>query len=353
MKHKVHKIKLKNYITEEDRYKIELKLRQKKTIPQIADELCIKYHTLRKEIIRGTVTQRDTNLVDKPVYLADYAQRVIDENLSRRGRGLKIGYDVEFIDYAEAMIKNKYSPEALLLKAKNDGMKFQSPVCAKTIYNYLDDGRFENITNKDLPQKKDDFRKKKAKKRKVSLNNLTGTSIDKRPKLAGSRTEYGHWEIDTVYGAKGSGKSCLLVLTERMTREEIIIKMGNRKSLSVVRAFDKLEKQLGVKAFRSKFKTIAADNGVEFLDYARLEKSKYGKGKRTKIYYCHPYASYERGSCENANRLIRRFFPKGTNFDMVTNRQVKMVEAWVNTYPRKLFGGISSNGLREQLKISA
>jgi IS30 family transposase len=343
----------KKYITEEERYKIEKKLMQKRTIPQIADELDIKYNTLYKEIQRGKVIQRNHLWEDKLVYKADYAQMVYELNVANRGRNLKIGADDKLVEYIETMIKKKYSPYALLEQAVKDGKEFAGKICFKTIYNLLDMGLFANISNKDLTSKKTDARKKKERKRKVALNNISGRSIEKRPKHVEERLEYGHWEMDTVYSAKETGKACLLVLTERKDRDEIIIKLNSRKSLSVIRALDELEKRMGTRAFKRKFKTITCDNGTEFLASDKIEASKYGKGKRTMLYYCHPFSSFERGSNENANRLIRRFFPKGTNFDMVTKKQVQMVEDWINNYPRKIFGGLSANEMKLANKIAA
>ena len=100
------------------------------------------------------------------------------------------------------------------------------------------------------------------------------------------------------------------------------------------------------------FKTITVDNGSEFLDFEGIEKSYYSKAKRTKIYYCHPYSSYERGSNENANKLIRRWFRKGSNFDRCNNDYVQYVQNWINTLPRKLFNGMCSNELfQNELKL--
>ena len=110
-----------------------------------------------------------------------------------------------------------------------------------------------------------------------------------------------------------------------------------------------LERKLGKKKFKEKFKTITCDNGVEFLDSDGIEKSRYGSGTRTTVYYCHPYSSWERGTNENINRMIRRFFPKGTNFDIVTTKQVQMVQDWINNYPRKILGGISSRQFIENM----
>lgn len=330
------------YITESDRYQIEILLKQKYGISEISGILGIEYHTLWHEIKKGTVMQLDTNLMEHYVYKADYAQMLTEKNMSNRGRNLKIGSDYGLVSYIEDMVKNKkYSPEALLLHADNSGMQFKTRLCFKTIYNYFDMGLFLNASCDDLPQKKKTNRKKQRKP-KVALNNRSGRSIDERGKEVIERNMYGHWEMDTVVGGQGKGSSCLLVLSERKAREEIIIKLDNKKTVSVCSALDSLERKLGSRKFREKFKTITCDNGVEFLDSEGIESSCLTKTKRTVLYYCHPYSSWERGTNENINRLIRRFFPKGINFDEVSEKQVRMVEDWINNYPRKILGGISS-----------
>ena len=78
------------------------------------------------------------------------------------------------------------------------------------------------------------------------------------------------------------------------------------------------------------------DNGSEFMDCAGMEKSVYGKDRtRTKVYYCHPYSAYERGSNEVANVLIRRFVPKGTDIGKLTDKEVLFIQHWMNNYPRR------------------
>ena len=89
--------------------------------------------------------------------------------------------------------------------------------------------------------------------------------------------------------------------------------------------------------FRKIFRTITFDNGGEFSDVERLERSAVRKKiKRTKVYFCHPYSSYERGSNECQNKMIRRKFPKGTDFGGVSDAEVARAEEWVNNYPREL-----------------
>lgn len=340
------------YITESDRYQIEILLQEKYSKRKISDILGIEYHTLWHEIKKGTVKQLDTHLIEHYVYKADYAQMMTVRNMSNRGRNLKIGNDHKLAGYIEEMVKNKYSPEALLFHARNAGIDFSIKICAKTIYNYFDMGLFLNVTYHDLPQKKAAAKKKKRES-SVALNNRKGQSIDKRDPEIMERCSYGHWEMDTVVGGQNKGKSCLLVLSERMAREEIIIKIKDKKASSVIHALDGLEKKLGSRKFREKFKTITCDNGVEFLDSENIEKSRFTKRQRTTVYYCHPYSSWERGTNENINRMIRRFFPKGIDFDTVNAKQVQVVENWINNYPRKILGGISSRMYIENLQLAA
>ena len=342
---------MKHYITEAERYQIEILLKKKCGIGEIAECLGHEYHTIYQEVKKGTVKQLDTHLAEHYVYKADYAHRVTRNNMSNRGRNLKIGSDHKLVAYIEDMVKNKkYSPAALLAHAKNEGLQFDTGICEKTIYNYIDMGLFLNISYDDLPYKKQKLKKNKEGS-KVALNNRSGKSIDKRDPDILQRETYGHWEMDTVVGGQSKGKSCLLVLSERMAREEIIIKLRDRKASSVVHALNMLEKRFGSRKFKEKFKTITVDNGVEFLDCSGIEKSRYSMGNRTTLFYCHPYSSWERGTNENINRMIRRFFPKGIDFDTVSKKDVQRVEDWINNYPRKIFDGLSSNQYKESLKL--
>ena len=123
------------------------------------------------------------------------------------------------------------------------------------------------------------------------------------------------------------------------------MKMPNQTMDSVHHCLNIIEHKFG-KNFKKIFKSITVDNGSEFSDCKSLEKSKFGKNnKRTKVYYCHPYSSYERGSNERINREIRRKIPKGSDLSIYTDDDIIEVENWVNEYPRQVLNFHTSNEL--------
>jgi IS30 family transposase len=151
--------------------------------------------------------------------------------------------------------------------------------------------------------------------------------------------------MDTVIG-KARTKPNLLVLSERKTRYELIIKLPDKSSKSVVAALNQIERKYR-KRFPEIFKTITCDNGCEFANWRGMEQSALRKAVRTKLYYCHPYSAYERGTNENTNRIIRRFCPKGTDFRRVPPGYIRAVETWINNYPREVLGFKSAAELFE------
>jgi IS30 family transposase len=291
------------HLSEKERYKIEALRKARHTTREIAAQLGRDRRTIEREIKRGSVTQRDSQWRDRTVYLADVGQRVAEENTANKGKGLKIGHDHTLARHLEKRIgEDGYSPDAAIGEIKAKGLKFQVTLCTKTVYNMIDRGDFLNITDKDIPVKRDGKKPKYRKTRKVALNNLKGRSIEERPAAIENREESGHWEMDLVVG---SGKACLLVMTERKHREELIFKLPDKRQDSVAAVLDRLERKHKGR-FRERFKSFTMDNGSEFLDSAGLEASCLKPSdKRTICYYAHPYSAYEQGSNENQNKLIR------------------------------------------------
>lgn len=311
---------------------------------EIAKLLGVHNSTIYRELKRGQYSRLDGETWKTyTAYSPDIAQQKYKDGLKVRGPGLKIGNDHALANYIEYKIaKEHYSPAAVLGDIKRRGLIFSVELSKVTLYRYIDQGVFLTVSNKDLPVKKN--RTGKYKKVHRAARAPRGESIEKRPELINSRSTFGHWEMDLVCGKQGT-TAALLVFTERLTRFEIIWKLKDKTTASVCKAIDRLEKKCGTK-FPEVFKTITVDNGVEFSDCAGMEKSIRG-GKRTKFFYCHPYSSWERGSNENQNKMIRRHFPKGCDFTKTTQKELNKVQAWINDYPRELFNWYSSGELFE------
>lgn len=322
-------------LSKNDRLRIETLTNAGHKPKEIAEKLHVHFSTIYRELKRGKYTHLNSDLTTEERYSPDIAHARYRENLEAKGPGLKIGNNIEFARFIEDKILSEdCSPAAALEKAKRSG-KFNITICVSTFYSYIDSGLFLNLTNKKLPVKgkrKRPYHKVKKQQARASR----GESIENRPEEINSREELGHWEMDCVEGKKKTKKT-LLVLTERKSRAEIVILMKDQTAKSVVKALDRLERKFG-KLFYKMFKSITVDNGSEFADCEGMERAKYRKGKRTRVYYCHPYSSYERGSNENQNRMIRRKYPKGTDFTNVKQADIERLNEWINDYPRRILG---------------
>ena len=338
------------HFTRTDRLKLETLLAAGHTKKEISNILGFHISNVYREIKKGEYKHTLPDYSEETRYSCDLAQAKADEVLAAKGPDLKIGKNYEFANRIEELIADEhYSPVAALAQAKKEGIEFT--VCHATLYSYIDKGVFGRITNKDLPVKRGN---KKRSYKKVAKRLSRGESIENRPEEVESRETFGHWEMDTVMGKQGDSEKSLLVLTERKTRREIIIMLKHHTAEQVVKALDRLERKMGSRKFRKTFKTITVDNGSEFQDWEGMERSRRNKRRRTRIYYCHPYSSYERGSNENQNKLVRRHIPKGTNFDDRTQGDVEKIEAWINNYPREMFGFRSAQELYdEEMKMIA
>lgn len=151
--------------------------------------------------------------------------------------------------------------------------------------------------------------------------------IENRPEHIEERKEEGHWEGDLMIGVKQG--SAIGTLVERKTRFTYIVKLANKKSNTVTSAFSKALNSLD-DHWR---KTLTYDNGVEMAYHQKLT-AKSGMD----VYFAHPYSSWERGTNENTNGLIRRYLPKGTNFHQITEEQLKNIQHKLNNRPRKILG---------------
>lgn len=337
------------HLTEQDRYDIERLLKQGWSKRRIAEAIGCCRATIYNEIKRGQYLHTEKNGKDVLRYAPDLSWRKYTDMLKEKGTEAKLKQDPELVSYLRTLLKdNKYSPAAALMKIESEGKEFNIKIkSVNTIYNSIKRGLIKGVSLMDLPDggyHRMKMTEEERKKKKQHKRKLKGESIENRPPEIDERQEFGHWEMDTVKG-KMKNRKCLLVLTERKTRYEIIEVLKSGTSDEVRKALNRVEKRYGA-SFYSIFQTITVDNGVEFQDGDSIQKALYRVGQRTKLYYCHPYTSCERGTNEVQNRLIRRFFPKKSNFDRtVVREKVKKVEAWINDMPRKILGGKTSQML--------
>lgn len=333
-------------MTRADRLKMETLLNAGHNKAYVASYLHFSRATITREYQKGAYMHLNSDLTYSERYSCDLAQQRHDYAQTAKGKQLKIQDDYKLVAYLEQKIGvENYSPEAALAEIKTKGLKFKMSISVKTLYRYIDGGLFLNISNNNLPVVGKRSKRRKTV-RKVQKKASAGQSIEKRDGSINERVRFGDWEMDTVKGKQGVTKSCLLVLTERVTRWELIFKLPDGKAQSVVDVLDTLERRFemqSVGSFSRIFKTITVDNGVEFSDYDGLRMSRlHEHTERTRLYYCHAYSSYERGSNENQNRMIRRKIIKGSDIDKYSDEYIREVARWLNNYPRRIFNYLSS-----------
>jgi len=330
------------HLTERDRYRLEGYLETGVSVKVIAKKLNSHVSTIYREIKRGEVKKINSDLTEYWVYRANTAHADYERRVTNRAHSLKIEKYKDLAIYIQKKIrKDKYSPDVVIGELKRN---VQALICTKTLYNYIDRGVFEGISNESLWEKRKRHKHKYRQVSRISLKNKGSRSIEERPEKVNSRLEYGHWEGDSIIGRRLGRKDALFTLTERKTREQLIIKIASATQEAILKALDKLETNCG-SYFREKFKSITLDNGREFLDWESIEKSGLNTKKRTLVYFAHPYSSWERGTNENQNRIIRRFIPKGTDISKLSDKDIKRIEDWMNNYPRKILGYKTPNEL--------
>lgn len=337
------------HISYEERQKIEILLKAGHKAEEIGQLLGGRSkRTIQREISFGKVQLLNSDLTYRTEYSADAAQRKRDYNNTAKGPKLKIGTNFKLIDFLEEMIiEKKYSPSSALAEAKKNG--YEVNFCIKTLYNYIDEGLFPRLTNDDLPAKK--IGKKRSYHHVRAAYSQKGKSIEERPEEAENKEIFGHWELDTVVGKQGT-KAALMVMTERSKCIEIIRKIDRKSQECIVAELDKLERRLGAKSFRETFKTITCDNGCENLDFKGMERSALTNIPRTQVFYAHPYSAWERGANECANKLIRRFIPKGSDISNFSKKFIYYIQHWMNNYPRKKFNWLSPFDVSLPLNLS-
>lgn len=313
------------------RVQLEVLVRSGHSKRECAALLGCHISTIYRELRRGRCEQLTSEWVTYYVYSPAVAHADAVRKRGHCGARLKLSRWPLAAGWIEnKIIKEKWSPAVVSAELRR---RFDLPDLSKdTIYRYVHGRAFRRLRASHLPEH--GIRKHPWSKVTEKKAPRYGASIEERPPEILSRSELGHWEMDCVIGKSEGQGQALLVLTERQTRVELAFKLPAKNAAAVVEVVDRIQ---GNSDFGRLFKSITMDNGSEFADSYRLEHGLDGK-RRTRCYYCHPYTSCERGSNENANRLIRRWFKKGKSLAGVTDQEARQVARWMNTYRRQLLG---------------
>lgn len=302
----------------------------------IANYLGVHKSTISRELrkrIKSKIIIRSGKIKNKPYNAVD-AQN--DYNLKRAlSKGeYKLKKYLKMTKFIEDKIKiDKWAPDVIIGYMKNHGYFERDGFCkisVPTIYNAI---RYNIIDVKLEDTRRMKYKPEYEYHEKSSLpTSKIPYSIENRPDEIDKRLIFGHFELDTVIGTRCGKHECLMTLTERKTQYEIIFKLQFKNSEEVVKKFNQI-KSFMKSNYNKVFKSLTTDNGSEFSDFLGIIAD-----SKTKIYFCHPYCSGEKGTNEKNNSLIRYFIPKKTLIENYSFEDVNNIANWMNNYPRKKLG---------------
>ena len=334
-------VKRNSDITYEERCKIEFMIKKKYTMQEMSEELGRNKSIISREINRHCELKwnYDTGICKK-VYSAAVAQGKYEYGKKKAGRKCKLSRGLkQFIE--DKILVEKWSPEEVAGYIKENDIKFEIQPSFQLIYYWIEKKKL-NISPLDLVHKSKLEKKENKEEKEKKLPKHTEKSIHNRPKEIDENKEFGHWELDCVEGAKESKKTYMTLL-ERITKKYIVVEMEEHTNECIKKAIDSLEEKYG-KKFKKIFKSMTTDNGHEFLNYDKIEISKFNKEeRRTIVYYTDPYSSWQKGMNENCNGILRRFIPKGTDLNKVSREKLENILNKINGKPRKILGFISAD----------
>jgi transposase, IS30 family len=297
-------------LTQAQRYQIYALRQAGHSRTEIADFIGCHKSTISRELIRNT---------GKKGYRPKQAH---ESALSRRCLGHRERISQVTWERIEILLQLQWSPEQIHGRLQKEK---QPTVSHEWIYQHIyEDKRRGGTLYFHL-------RSQKKQRKRYASNSRRGqiphrVSIDKRPKIVASKRRLGDWEGDTITGARHKG--AILSCTERKSKLTLLRKLENKGALLVKRAFVDLLAPVADKVF-----TLTLDNGKENCEHKAIAAL-----LQAKVYFAHPYCSWERGLNENTNGLVRQYFPKKSDFVQITTADLQRVEARLNNRPRKTLG---------------
>ena len=277
--------------------------------------------TISRELRRNVTERSNSPGVDS--YLrARYADEEAKKRRSKSRKRERLK-NQEIRDYVKSKLYAGWSPELIAGRIKKD---CNLSISYEAIYQWIyEKERFLMplllIVGKRGQRKRSSNKRYRSKKKAAAKKR----SIEERPEIVDLNIEFGNWEADTVVSKQS--KECIHTLRERTSRFTIFTKLSDCSSAS---AYETVKEILG-KVPSEYRKTLTQDNGSENFFHDKIEKD----FKSLRVFFCHAYCSWERGSVENANKQLRKSFPKKTDFKNVTQEEIRKAQNHVNHRPMK------------------
>ena len=329
-----------HHLTEQDRATIQTLIEQKDKNGKrlfnnsyIANYLGVHRSTISRELKNRKSYRfliRSGRTIEKPYNATDAHNNYLFKRGLSKGE-YKLRKHSKMAKYIEDKIKiDKWAPDVIVGYMKTHNMFKNDGFCSistPTVYNAI---RYGIIHVKLEDTRRMKYKPEYEHKDKNSLPaSKIPYSIENRPEEINNRSTFGHFEIDTVVGTKRGKYECLLTMTERKTKFEIIFKISAKTSEEVVNKINQIKIFMN-RHYNKVFKSFSTDNGSEFSDFLNIIKD-----TKAKIYFCHPYCSGEKGTNEKQNSMIRYFIPKGTLIENYSFEDINNIATWMNNYPRK------------------
>ena len=312
------------HLSLEEREKLYAQREQGYSLRSIANKLRRSQSSLTRELQRNIKYGRE---YCRNTYLPCKAQFLAEKRAEKQRRKAPLKNPLIFL-YVREHLRPPYgwSPETISGRLPDDHPGYS--ISCEAIYQYIYAKRLKS-RGMHLEQYLTLRRKKRMRQNGRSVRRCSkipeAVSIDMRPKTVSKRRQFGHWETDNVIG-KQTDSSALSVTVERTTRITLLSKLRNRttasKTIAVIERLEPFSKQLK--------RTITADNGAENTNHKEITS-----GIGMKVYFCHPYHSWEKGTVENMNGRIRRYIPKGVSIDSIPEEYIAALEHKLNSTPRK------------------
>ena len=301
----------------------------------------VAYETWRREYSRGAA-HRPIRNGNRWIY-AEYdilkARASIGDGKSNMGTRMKltVGMAILFRHFVVKLRRSPYDARQGIIEAFPD----KDVPCLRTFYNHIEAGDC-GVLHGQTPYHPGKRRKPRTPAHEART--VPGRrQIKDRPAAANEAKELGHFEMDTVISKRGSHGG-LLVMLDRCSRRYIIEHLNHINQDEVIKAIKRMKARKALPVIRS----VTTDNGCEFLSQRRLDRV-----FKAETYYTRAYASYEKGAIENCNRLVRRWYPKGTDFNRLTRREIRQLEDWINSIHRESLKGETAYAYDQRLAQAA